>query len=145
MQSVTKLQSLVASTQPGAKITLGILRDGKPKDVEVVIEELPGELTVATAEFADEDLGITVQTLTPDLAAQVQAYDGEKGLLVMSVTPGGPADKAGIKLRDLIKEVGNKPVTNTAEYERARKDVPLAKGILLLVKTGDMARLVLVK
>ncbi len=144
-QSVTQLQGLIAATEPGAKIRLDLLRQGKPKTVDVVVEELPGELPTAQAALPDEELGITVQTLTADLATQVQAYDGEKGVLVMSVTPGGPADKAGLKVKDLIKEVANKPVASAADYERARKGIALDKGVLLLVKTGDMARLVLVK
>ena len=142
--SVVQLQSLVTATEPGTKIKLDVLRDGKAKAIEVVVDELPREVATAEAKFADEELGITVHPLTPELAQQ-SGYPGETGLLVMSVVEGSPADKAGIKEKDLITEVANASVATVGDFTRARKGQSIEKGVLLLVKTGDKARLALVK
>ncbi len=144
-ESVIELQSTIAATEPGKKVTMEVLRDGKPKTVEVTIKELPSEFPTTEASYADPDLGIKVRTLTSDLAQQAQAYVGDKGVLVMEVIKDSPADRAGIKYKDLIKEVANKPISSAGDFEAARAKVPLDKGVLLLVKTGDNnARLVLV-
>jgi serine protease Do len=142
--SVVQIQSVVSGTEPGTKIKLDVLRGGKTKTLEVVIDELPRKITTAEAKFADEEIGITVLQLTPELAQQ-SGYAGEKGLLVMSVVEGSPADKAGIKEKDLIKEVANASVVTVGDFTRARKGQSIEKGVLLLVKTGDKARLALVK
>ena len=60
-------------------------------------------------------LGIQAQDLTPELA---QAFDIDKrrgmGAVVTSITKGSAAEKAGLKVGDVIVEANNKPVTNSA-------------------------------
>ncbi len=46
-------------------------------------------------------IGVMVQEITPDLAATFKLPD-TKGVLISQVTPGGPADKAGLKQGDVI-------------------------------------------
>ena len=54
-------------------------------------------------------LGVTIQTLTPELSKQFSLKD-EKGVLVADVTEDSPADKAGIQRGDIIVEFGAKEV-----------------------------------
>jgi serine protease Do len=54
-------------------------------------------------------LGVSIQKLTPELAESVGA-DGTRGALVASVTPDGPAAKAGVKAGDVITRWDGKPV-----------------------------------
>jgi len=56
-------------------------------------------------------LGIQVQPLTADLAKQF-GMKHEKGILVVDVTEGGPADKGGIKRGDVIVGFDNKDLDN---------------------------------
>jgi serine protease Do len=69
-------------------------------------------------------LGVTVQELTPELAAYFGVKDG---VLVASVTADSPAAKAGIKAGDVITTVDDKPITSAAEIT-----------VLLAVKTGEV-------
>ncbi len=145
-ERVEPLRETIAETAPGQKVKLDIIRGGKPETVDVTIEEQPSEApTVAEGAFTDKELGITVQTLTADLAGALGLAKGEKGVVVMGLDGGGLADKAGIKIRDLITQVANKPVADTAEYRDARKGMSVEKGVLLTVKSGGNERLVLVK
>jgi len=143
--SVEQLRTLIADSSPGVKVKLGVLREGKPLTVDVTVEEQPEQIPTVMNATVDEELGLTVQTLTEDIAAQLGAYKGEHGVVVTEVDPEGAAAKAGIREKDLIKEVANKPVSNVGEYSRLRKGLNLQKGVLLLVKTGETAKLVLVK
>jgi hypothetical protein len=54
-------------------------------------------------------------SLMPDYTAD---EDG-KGMRIEAVTPGGPAEKGGLKAGDFIIELGGKPVKSTTQYMTA--------------------------
>jgi len=57
-------------------------------------------------------LGVSIQTITPDLAKALKIKE-QKGALVSDVVPEGPADRAGIKRGDLIVAYNNKNVDDS--------------------------------
>ena len=62
-------------------------------------------------------LGVGIQ----DLSQEIVDYYGlkeRKGVMVMQVFPGDPADKAGITPRDIILSVNGKPVGNSRDLTR---------------------------
>jgi serine protease Do len=63
-------------------------------------------------------LGITVQDLTQDMA-QYFGLPDKNGVLVAKVVENSPAQKAGIKASDIIKQFDNKPINNTRELLNA--------------------------
>ena len=56
-------------------------------------------------------LGVTVQSLTPDLAESLGLPDGH-GALVSGVEPGSPADHAGLKQGDVIVSLNERQVVD---------------------------------
>jgi len=58
--------------------------------------------------------GVTVQDLTEELAKYFGLPD-KNGALVIGVIENSPAQKAGIKESDIIKQIDNKPINNTRE------------------------------
>ena len=59
-------------------------------------------------------MGISVQDITEDIAKNLNHKD-KSGALVSDVFKGDPADKAGIKVGDIIKEINGKTIKNTHE------------------------------
>ncbi len=59
-------------------------------------------------------LGVTIQDIKGDLAAYYGVEKG-KGVLVTQVVPDNPADKAGIRARDIITAVDGTPVGSSRE------------------------------
>lgn len=72
---------------------------------------------IATGTVRRGYLGVTGETLTPDLAEQFGLARDASGVIVTDVTPGSPADKAGLKPSDVVTAVDGKPV---AELEAMR-------------------------
>lgn len=62
-------------------------------------------------------LGVVIQQVTPDLA---EAFGLKKpgGALVADVESGSPADKAGVKVSDIILKFNGKPVTGSVDLPR---------------------------
>ncbi len=51
---------------------------------------------ISTGTYQHPYLGVTIATLTPDVATAMKLDAGQRGALVVDVTSGGPADKAGL-------------------------------------------------
>jgi len=63
-------------------------------------------------------VGLRLQEITPAIAQALGRSD-DKGVLVASVEPGGPAEKAGFKSGDVITQFDGKPVESGRELSRA--------------------------
>lgn len=59
-------------------------------------------------------IGVSVQTITPDLS-QSLGLPSTNGALVADVVPGGPADSAGIKQGDVIVTFDGKEIKNNSD------------------------------
>src|SRR5512140_1522426 len=69
-------------------------------------------------------VGLVTQDMTHELA-QSLAVDSVDGAVVVKVEPGSPADKAGLKLRDIVTGVNGKPVRNSADMRNRMGLVPV--------------------
>jgi serine protease Do len=131
--------SVVADTPPGQRITLKILRDKKEQTVAVKIGELADDNDPnQPLEARDAELGLRVQRITPEAARRL-GLSSARGVLVMEVQPGSPAEQVGIEPADVIREVNQRAVTNVKEFERATRQGRRGDRILLLVQRGDNA------
>ena len=132
----------VALTQPGSEEALTVLRDGKRKTLNVTMGKLTKErlAALAPARRADE-IGLTIQPLTPQLAEQFDAKPNE-GVVVTEVRPGSVAAMAGIEPGTVILQVNQKPVKSAAEFASAVKEGADDNRVLLLIRKGSMQRFV---
>jgi serine protease Do len=139
IENSTQLRQVVAQADPGSTAKVNLLRDGREMPVSVVLGERPkdpsnrgDEDENAPEEKAGEKLGLTIQTLTPDISQQL-GYRNEDGVVVSSVTSGSPADEAGLRRGDLIKEVNRTEVRTVQEFKRLVARVQSDDSIVLLV------------
>jgi len=100
------------------------------------------------------EIGIAVRSITPDLLEGL-GLSTARGVLLEDVTPDSPAEKAGLKVGDVVTGVGGKRVTNvrqfsldlleykvgqTAEVEVLRGTKPIAYPVKLVEKPDDPQR-----
>ena len=84
-------------------------------------------------------LGVSIQNLTPDLAEYYGVKDG-KGALIGEVFEGDPADKAGIKPKDVIIEVDGHKVKDSRDLSQKIADIPVGEKIDIKVVRGGKER-----
>jgi serine protease Do len=84
-------------------------------------------------------LGVSVQDITDDIAKGLNIKD-QTGALITEVFEGDPADKAGIKQGDIIKEVDGKAVRDTHELLRVVAMVPVGKKVSVRVLRDGVAK-----
>ena len=151
MTDVSDLRNRVAMIPPGTPVALSIIRDGVQQQVSVVIAEQPSDFSEnAKAKMklqsgsALDKLGLTLQELTPDLAAQF-GYSKGQGVIVSEVEAGSPADNVGIEPGQLLEEVNKIRVRTLAELKDALKKSGGSKQVLLRVRAGEFSRYVVLK
>jgi serine protease Do len=80
------------------------------------------------------EIGISVQTITPSLAAAL-GLGKEQGVIISDVTPGSPAETAGLKIQDIILSVDDKPVGS----------LPIFGTYFYMLKAGDRVKIVVLR
>ncbi|MDO7843240.1 Do family serine endopeptidase [Sphingomonas immobilis] len=127
------LSYLVANVTPGTKVDLGVIRQGKPITVAAVIGTRPSEDVLAAKVSGDGDddglpdegdaqttgkasanaLGLTVQTLTPQIARSLNIDSSVSGVVIATTDP---STDAGQKLKrgDVIVSANGVSTTTPA-------------------------------
>jgi serine protease Do len=142
------LRMRVANTKPGDKVDLEVYRDGKTKTIDVTIGELEAEDVAENhpgGAQTDQGAGMTVRTLTPDIAQQLGLDGDVKGAVVTDVEAFGPAADAGIRQGDVIVQVQNAPVKSAEELRRELGKQDLEKGVRVIVLSGGSRRFAMIK
>lgn len=139
--NVGDFRNRVSLTRPGTREALSVIRDGKPREITITIGQLSDEQSIAQGSAqTTEELGLTVQALTPELAKQFNTQAGE-GVVVTQVESGSAAATAGIRPGDVILQVNRHSVDTPAAFKRAVSSAA-DKRILLLIRSGDAQRFV---
>ncbi|HBM9791751.1 serine endoprotease DegQ [Escherichia albertii] len=109
LNSFAELRSRIATTEPGTKVKLGLLRNGKPLEVEVTLD-------TSTSSSASAEM------ITPALEGATlsdgQLKDGGKGIKIDEVVKGSPAAQAGLQKDDIIIGVNRDRVNSIAEMRK---------------------------
>ena len=133
------LRTMIADTAPGQKTTLKIVREKLERIASVRIGELPDDSDAGQQiEVRDPELGLRVQRITPETSRRL-GLSSIKGVLVLEVQAGSPAEQVGVEPADVIREVNQKPVNNVKDFERAVRQGRRGERILLLIQRGDNA------
>ncbi|MCS7242448.1 DegQ family serine endoprotease [Candidatus Caldatribacterium sp.] len=132
--TVSDLQREIRSRRPGDRVRLEIWRDGKRMILEATLGELKDSGTVVP-EAQKVDLGFEVAEITPELVEQY-SLKTDRGVVIVSVQAGGPADEAGLRPGDVILEVNRKEIASLADWESALAQVRPGDTVLLLIDRG---------
>jgi Do/DeqQ family serine protease len=129
------LRNRIGSLTPGSAVTLDVVRDGQERQVRVTLGELPSsERPAAAASGSVGERGLTLERLTPDMAARLGLPRNSGGVIVTGIEPGSPAARAGLRQGDLIRQVNNRRVTNPAEVRELLSQEDDGRPALLLVE-----------
>jgi serine protease Do len=146
LKDANQLRHAVAATEPGTDAALIVFRNGKQQTITIHVAQMDADSVVARPGGAEStDLGMSVQTLTPDVRRQLGYEGDEQGVVVAEVEPGGPAASLGIRPKDLIVAVGGEPIRNASDFRKALDKNDLSKGIRLQVVRDGARRFVFAK
>ena len=111
------VQRAVLGKKVGEKIKLDVWRQGKEQEISVrTASEHESETTVASARNDKEGkLGLSLQTMSPEIASRLNLEEDTKGAVITAVQPGSPADVAGLREGDVIVGVDRNVVASAGD------------------------------
>ena len=137
------LSYLVANTAPGTRIPIELVRNGRSMTVNAVVSSRPSEEELAQQTFdpdaqqaenpfdrtpqrqgsgvAEDTLGMSFLPLTPQIARQLGADAGTRGLVVNAVDPNSDAASKGLRRGDIVLTANYSAVSSIADLEGAIK------------------------
>ena len=122
----------IADIEPGTKVELTIIRDGKEEKVKVKITELDTEPETSQDVSPEKDIGITVQEMTPRIARRY-GFKTEEGLIITEVKQYSEAYRRGLEKYDIIIEVNRKPVSRANDLEKEIKKTDPGEPIMFRI------------
>jgi serine protease Do len=135
-------------------VPVEIIRGGKRQTLTVTVGQRPTEEELAkqiggdTDQGTDQDntpatpgsavLGLSLQTLTPQISRALNLPTGSRGVVITAVDPNSDASDKGLQRGDLVVSVNQQLVTTPAQVQAAVDAARRAgrTNVLLLVKRG---------
>lgn len=146
-ESIPELQRVVAETSPGEEVKVVIVRDGKKKEIQVEIGEMPEEIASVGVEEEPREkgwLGLRVASLSGE-EARTFGVEAEAGVVIVEVEFGSPGDDAGIRPGDVVLQIDKKMVKDLNSYQKIRDELKDAEDpILFWILRGQRKRFVAV-
>jgi len=129
----------VLKKQLGQKVNFVVLREGKRTEIPLITAQMPEKLGEREpVQPAREWFGLRVSNVTPDLAKQLGLTKTE-GVVIVAVEPDSVAQRAGLRVGDIILEVNRQKVFNENNYRGAMDKTKPDGGVLLLIdRAGSM-------
>ena len=149
VNSPAELRSVVGTTQPGAKVELDILRDGKPTKLSVTIGKAPAQAATPapgadTAEGVEIVTGLWATDITREVAEQLQIPPNTRGIAITRTDTEKLQASMALQAGDLILQINRQGVTSVAQAQQAIKG-SRGDAVLLLVRRGNVNVLMTVK
>lgn len=140
------LARVIAGYTPGDKINIGVLRDGEKITLVIALVERKDE-TVAAAppQGAKKYLGLTVQDITDEFVLKYKLKESDEGALITAVEEKSVAEKEGLQIGDLIKEVNRQKIKNRADFNSIMKATKQTETILMRVSREGRAFFIVLK
>ena len=154
VKSADELKRELRLKKAGDPVTLGLMRNGKAREIEVETGAFPEEFTAVSrmrrterkpeAETSAKLLGMTVQNINEDLAKRFEV-EVEQGVIIIAIENDSVAAEKGISLGDMVTRINSTPVDSVASFKAALEGEDLKKGVIVHLTSEGSQRFEVLK
>ena len=130
----SELPHVVGRAGPGSKAELTLVRGGEKMSLTIEIGELPGDTHTRRGQPGSEPstLGLAVEPLSDATRDRLKLDGG-----VVVVRSEGPAREAGIRERDIITRLDNRPVDSLDSFQEIANSLAKGRSVSVLIVRGE--------
>ena len=143
VQDVGLLRNVVAQSKVGSQVPVKILRRDKEMAITATVVELPSEGIEAKSgssqgkdSYENALAGVRVMDLNSAIAKQLAVEAEEKGVVIVNIESGAPAEEAGLRRGDVINEINRQRVSNLNDFNKIVARITQGENVLLFVNRG---------
>ena len=118
VKDVDGFREIMAELNPGDDARIIYVRDGQ-RDIAYATVANSSAVLEAAQEPGNSDWGVSLSVLSSDLRSLLRIPANTDGIVILSVTPGGLADEAGLQSGDVIISINNTPVVDMSDFFKA--------------------------
>lgn len=138
VETSSSLPPMVGQTEVGKSATLKVLRQAEEIEVEITIGALPNEPQLAQSRMQKkgdiQSMGIIVDELDNERRQQMK----QGGVVVREVAAESAAQRAGIRVEDILVELNNQKVTNIEQLQNLVEELPRDRSVpVLIIRNGS--------
>ncbi len=145
IDSSKELARKIAGYAPKTKVAVTLWRDGKTKNVVVTLGKLPtGDKEVSVNKRRDRPEPTSLQELGLAVAPASETGAGDAGVVVTAIDSSSEAASRGLRVGDVILEVGGHTVDSARDVVDALSSIKETgrKAALLRIQSGGASRFV---
>ena len=115
VEDVDGFREIMAQLNPGDDVRIIYVRDGRKDTTYATLANLSAAAAIAE-DGDDPDWGVSLSVLSSDLRASLRIPANIDGIVILSVTPDGLADQAGLQSGDVITGIDNTPIASMNDF-----------------------------
>ena len=154
VKSADELKRELRLKKAGDPVTLGLMRNGNAREIEVETGAFPEEFKAVSrmrrterkpeAETNAKLLGMTVQNINEDLAKRFEV-EVEQGVIIIAIENDSVAAEKGISLGDMVTRINSTPVDSVVSFKAALEGEDLKKGVIVHLTSEGSQRFEVLK
>jgi serine protease Do len=126
VDSASRLTRAVGALPPGQIVNVALWRRERQMVLHVRLDEEPDDDAVGSLRWRSQAL----------FGADVAAITSDMGVVVADVDPGGPAERAGIRRFDVIREVDGRAIRSLTDFNQALGTFTVESRVAVLLQRG---------
>jgi len=115
VEDLDGFRNIMGTLSPADDVKIVYIRDRQKDTVYTTLADSSAIPDVAK-DSSDSDWGVSLSVLNSDLRNSLRIPDNIDGIVVLSVTPGGIADQAGLLSGDVITGIDNAPIADMSDF-----------------------------
>jgi serine protease Do len=142
LEKYLQVSNLISSMQPGQEATLTINRNGEQRQLTVTLGSRDEGMTASGGEGDDgpsreemmEELGLSVQNVTPDIARRL-GMDDTDGVVITDVDRANPMIRdSGLEPGMVIMEMDGQPIADMETFQEVYAEIEPGQAFRVVVR-----------
>lgn len=114
VEDVDAFRNIMSTLKAGDSMKIVYIRNRQKDTAYAILAE--SSAAAIARQPDDSGWGVSLSVLSSDLRSLLRIPANIKGIVILSVTPGGLADEAGLQAGDVITAINNTPIADMSDF-----------------------------